>query len=193
MIMTVLMAVSEELNVTADKLLHRVGEGDAESLAELYKLCGKAVYSYALAMTHSTYDAEDVLHETFLSLCRSAADYKSHGKAMAYIFTVTRNHCLKVFEKGNRTADLPEEDFLPYIAESDAVSSEDRLLLEQCMGRLDETERRIIIMHVVWGFKHREVASLLGLGLSTVISKYNRALKKLKNVLEESAESEESK
>jgi len=94
MIMAVLMSVSEELNVSADKLLCSIGEGDAESLAELYKLCGKAVYSYALAMTHNTYDAEDVLHVTFLSLCRSAKDYNSHGKAMAYIFTVTRNHCL---------------------------------------------------------------------------------------------------
>ena len=185
MIMVILSAVSEELNVSVDKLIKSIADGDTTALAELYKLCGKAVYSYALAMLRNTYDAEDVLHETFLSLCRSSAEYTSRGKAMAYVFTITRNHCLKLMEKGNRTADVPEEDFLPYIASSESVSSEDKLLLEQCMKRLDETERRIVVMHAVWGFKHRETANLLGIGLPTVISKYNRALKKLKNTFTE--------
>ena len=186
MIMVILSAVSEELNVSVDKLIKSIADGDTSALAELYKLCGKAVYSYALAMLRNTYDAEDVLHETFLSLCRSSAEYTSRGKAMAYIFTVTRNHCLKAMKKGKRTVDVPEEDYLPYIASSESVSSEDKLLLEQCMKRLDETERRIVVMHAVWGFKHREIAKLLELSLPATISKYNRALKKLRNTFDES-------
>ena len=66
MIMVILSAVSEELNASADKLIKSIAEGDTTALAELYKLCGKAVYSYALAMLRNTYDAEVVILLIFL-------------------------------------------------------------------------------------------------------------------------------
>ena len=38
-------------------------------------------------------------------------------------------------------------------------------------------------LHAVSGFKHREIAQMLGAPLPTVLSKYSRALKKLKHAL----------
>ena len=49
---------------------------------------------------------------------------------------------------------------------------------------LDAEERRIVLLHAVTGWKHREIASLLELPLPTVLSKYHRALKKLRKQLE---------
>ena len=40
------------------------------------------------------------------------------------------------------------------------------------------------MLHAVSGLKHREVGELLGLPLSTVLSKYNRGIKKLRGQLE---------
>ena len=37
-----------------------------------------------------------------------------------------------------------------------------------------------MLLHAVTGLKHREIAALLELPLATVLSKYHRALKKLK-------------
>ncbi|MDE6108593.1 MAG: helix-turn-helix domain-containing protein, partial [Oscillospiraceae bacterium] len=48
----------------------------------------------------------------------------------------------------------------------------------------DEEERQIILLHAVSGLKHREIAELLEKPLSTVLSKYNRGLKKMKIQLE---------
>ena len=45
---------------------------------------------------------------------------------------------------------------------------------------LTEEERQIVILHAVAGFRHRETAELLDLALPTVLSKYHRALKKLR-------------
>ena len=52
------------------------------------------------------------------------------------------------------------------------------------MGTLEEQARRIVLLHAVTGLKHREIAQLLELPLATVLSKYHRALKKLKAQLE---------
>lgn len=39
-------------------------------------------------------------------------------------------------------------------------------------------------MYIYMGMKHREIAEITGLPLSTVLSKYNRALKKMKSKIE---------
>ena len=43
----------------------------------------------------------------------------------------------------------------------------------------------MVVLHAVAGLRHREIAQLLGLPLSTSLSKYARALKKLKHLYKE--------
>ena len=61
----------------------------------------------------------------------------------------------------------------------------DRLVLESALRLLREQEREIIFLHLVAGLKHRAIAGLLHLPLSTVLSGYRRALTKMKSYLEE--------
>ena len=58
------------------------------------------------------------------------------------------------------------------------------LVLDAALTALADDERQIVLLHAVTGWKHREIAGLLELPLSTVLSKYRRALLKLKTKLE---------
>ncbi len=64
------------------------------------------------------------------------------------------------------------------------MSVEDRTVLSACMRQLSDGERQIVTLHAVAGFKHREIAAILQMPLATVLSKYNRAIKKLKQHLQ---------
>ena len=68
------------------------------------------------------------------------------------------------------------------------VSQEDRLMLRMVLQVLSEEELQIVMLHAVAGCKHREIAQLLELPLPTVLSKYHRALKKLRKQWEEGNE-----
>ena len=48
------------------------------------------------------------------------------------------------------------------------------------VNALDDAERQIVVLHAVGGMKHRETAHLMGMTLTAVLSKYSRAIKKLK-------------
>ena len=50
----------------------------------------------------------------------------------------------------------------------------------KALAGLGAEERQIVLLHAVAGLKHREIAQLLELPLSTVLSKYHRGLKKLR-------------
>ena len=51
------------------------------------------------------------------------------------------------------------------------------------MEALSDEERQIVALHALSGFRHREIAEVLELPLATVLSKYHRALKKLRSRL----------
>ena len=61
----------------------------------------------------------------------------------------------------------------------------DAMVLKSALEILKEDERQIVLLHASAGLKHREIAADLQMPLATVLSKYNRAIKKLKQYLRE--------
>ena len=159
--------------------------GGHAALEQLYLSIRDAVYGYALSILKNTQDAEDVLQDCCITIYQSAHLYRSSGKPMAWIFTITRNLCLGKLRSASRFSELPEEDWEPYLKANESISMEDRVVLEHCLRDLQDDEREILLLHVFSGMKHREIAEMTGRPLSTVLSKYHRALKKMRAIFKE--------
>ena len=169
----------------AEKLegcIKRIADGDMTSLRLLYEETGAGVFSFALSMMKNREDAEDVMQETYLSIHKSAHLYRSVGRPMEWIMTITRNLCVSRLRQRSRTAELTGAD--EPADYSLILNSEDRIVLAEGLRALPDEEQRIILLHAVAGLKHREIAAVLGVPVSTVTNKYRRALKKLKKILE---------
>ncbi len=169
---------------TLDTLISQVAQKSDIAFAKLYKLTSDSVYGFALSVLKNTHDAEDVLQECYISIFNAASSYRSDGKPMAWILTITKNLCYQKLRKNSKIADIPEEDWERYLDSKENISIEDKLIISACMNILSDDERQIIVLHAVAGFKHKEIAHILNMHLSTVLSKYNRALKKLKTEIE---------
>ena len=165
-------------------LLPRVGQGDSAALEALYVQTEKAVYALALSLLRDPEDARDVTQEVYLKVRAAAHLYVPQGKPLAWLFTITKNLCRDVQRTRGRTDQAPEglEDDARFSYVSDPT---DRLVLEAALKALGDEERQVVLLHAVSGLKHREIAQDLSLPLSTVLSRYNRALKKLKRYLTE--------
>lgn len=177
-----------ERDAALERCLSEIAEESHTALEELYRLISAPVYGYALSFLKNSQDAEDVLHDCFVNVYASAKGYSPGGKPMAWIFTITRNLCLLRLREHRRTSDMPPEDWEDYRDRCADFTPDDRLLLTQCMTRLSDEERQIVVLHAAAGFKHREIAEILQLPLPTVLSKYHRALKKLRQYLEKGEE-----
>jgi len=166
-----------------DSLIERISSGDRHAAELLYRHTAKSVYGYALSLLKNPADAEDVLHDCFVQILQKAQSYRSQGKPMAWILTIVKNLCRDTLRKHKKTDALPDEDWIMDLAEQKHLSHDERLLLEECMNGLSQEERMILVQHAVFGFKHQEIADDLSLPLSTVLSKYRRALLKLRTAL----------
>ena len=167
-----------------DELLSGVAAGDREALAQLYRRTRTAVYGLALSYVKNAHDAQDVTQDTFVRVWDSAYQYKPQGSPMGWLLAVARNLALMKLRQGSRQEQLEDEEWDAIPAESPAVTPADRQVLQQAMAALTDEERQVVMLHAVTGLKHREIAHLLEMPLATVLSKYHRALKKLRVQLE---------
>ena len=167
-----------------DRLLIEIAAGSRGALAELYHRTRTAVYGITLSYVKNAHDAQDLTQDAFVRIWEKAPQYRPQGSPMAWILAVARNLALMALRQRERQADLSEEEWDAIPAEGPALSPEERELLQTALAALEEQERRIVVLHAVTGLKHREIAQLLELPLATVLSKYHRALKKLKVRLE---------
>ena len=167
-----------------ERLLSDVAAGYQEALAQLYHRTRTAVYGLALSYVKNAQDAQDITQDTFVRIWDSAPQYRPQGSPMGWILTIARNLALMKFREGQRKGELEEEQWNAIPAQAPNLSTEDRLLVQNALATLEDQERRVVVLHAVTGLKHREIAALLELPLATVLSKYHRALKKLKLQLE---------
>lgn len=168
-----------------EAVMERIKQRDRDALSTLYYETQKSVFAFALSILKNRQNAEDILHDTYIKIWDNAASYKASGKPMAWILTITRNLSLmKLREHRNRDVPL-DEQFDELAAENTASTRLDRIVLQNAMSTLAEDERQIVILHALSGLKHREIAQIMELPTSTVLSKYRRALKKLEKILEE--------
>lgn len=171
---------TDEQAALLEQHLADIAAGDKQALAQLYEATSSAVFGFALSILKNPHSAEDVLQDCFVRIFRSASSYQPEGKPMAWILTITRNLCLQVLRKDGATADLPQEEWEAFVGTRDDLSVEERVLLESCLKLLSAEERQVLMLHAVAGYKHREIARQLAMPLATVLSKYHRAVKKLK-------------
>ncbi|HCX03996.1 MAG TPA: RNA polymerase sigma factor, partial [Clostridiales bacterium] len=129
-------------------------------------------------------DTLDILQDTYLKIKSAAHLYKPMGKPLAWMFTIAKNLYLEKIRKEKRVVDLKDEYIENSINLSFVSDPEDRMVLETALEVISDEEREIVMMFAVGGMKHKEIARNLDLPLSTELSKYHRALKKLKVHLE---------
>ena len=172
-------------NKRIESSLNLIANGDHSALEDLYDLIKTDVYAYALSKLRNKSDAEDIMQDTFVNVFRYAKQYQAKGKPLAWIFTIELNLIKRHIKVGSRTIGIDEG----YKTNTKITDTEDTIVtnnfLQQLLSNLSEEEREIVTLHLVSGLKHKEIAKLLKIGLSTILSKYNRAIKKLQLLVKE--------
>lgn len=168
-----------------EQLFARIGQGDKSAFCQLYEETSNAVFAYALSFLRNKEDAEDVMQETFLHIRSAAHLYQPLGKPMAWILTIAKNVCLMKFRQNRHMTSMTYEEAPEELDCSQIQEEEDRLVLETAFRVLSKEECQIIVLHAVSGMKHREISQIMGIPLSTILSKYHRGIQKLREQLEE--------
>lgn len=164
-----------------------------------------AVYRFALRLTGSGADAEDLVQETFLRAYRAWDQYTLGTKAKSWLFTICRNAFLRGRERDTRRDELVTEAAATgstsdrsgetplfagqadYDPEGDFFGS---LVDEEVLEAVDELPddfREAVILSDLQGLSYQEIARVLDVPLGTVKSRLFRGRRMLQKALYEYA------
>ncbi len=163
----------------AEKLIQLVAEGNGNALEELYGEYSKMVFAVALSVTRRREDAEDILSETFVSVWEHATSFHG-GSGKSWLCAIARNLSINLLKKRKREVELSETAATEFGVEGNA---ENKMILEIALSVLDDKEREVVLLHN-GGYKHREIAEMVGEKLGTITWRYQNALQKMRKHLE---------
>lgn len=148
---------------------------NAGRLSELFALYGDDVYRFAYSFTRHAADAEDVCQSVFCRLAEGRTELEP-GKEKAWLLACTANACRNRFRFLKRWASLPLE------AAADVPGEDGRAVLEAVLS-LPEKYRAPVHLYYYEGYSQGEIADILGLRLTAVQTRMQRARAMLKEVL----------
>lgn len=166
--------------------IQRAKTGDVEALERLYRAYEGTVYTLARRMCRAPEDAEEVLQETFLEICRSIKKFRGTAPGMltAWVKRVTASKALiRIRYDKYREVEALDEDG-GWAGRRD-VDVGLRMDLEAALTHLSETSRAVVWLHDVEGYTHEEIAELMGKSVSFSKSQLSRAHARLRRMLGE--------
>lgn len=175
-------ASNQQSEYTPDTALQALKCGDESAFEYIYNYAKSAVFYCAYSILKDRGLAEDIMQNTFMKVRQYAYSYQKGTKPLAWITTIARN--LSINEHNRRKREV-YTDFTDYNTRASYSMSDDKLVLDAAFKHLKERERQLVIMHVLGGLKHRELAEIFNMPLGTVLFKYNSALKKLRKYITE--------
>jgi RNA polymerase sigma-70 factor (ECF subfamily) len=142
---------------------------------ELYERYARDVYRFALYLSGSPAQAEDIAAETFVRVW-TARDRIDVATVKAYLFTIARNLYMDGRRRQSRQVELDESLCDP--APGPELQAEARQQLEAVLAalqQLPDVDRAALLMRAQDGMPYEEIAAALGLSLPAAKVKVHRA------------------
>jgi RNA polymerase sigma-70 factor, ECF subfamily len=153
-------------------LVARAQGGDTGAFESLVKRHIRAAHAVAFAVLAEKADADDAVQDGFLSALQHLDSCSPAEKFRAWLLTIVRNRAFDLKRRGRvRSVEMLEEGTARTHEPSPLEMAERSELndrLTAAIGTLTDTQREVLMMHDIEGWKHADIAKLLGLAESTV-------------------------
>jgi RNA polymerase sigma-70 factor (ECF subfamily) len=175
----------------AESVFERIARGDESALKECMDRHGGLVWSLARRWSETTADAEDASQEIYIELWKCADRFDgSAGSEAAFVATIARRRMIDRLRARNRRPRTEEfDESFSNVEDTDQASPEfsgaEVAVAEKALAELDEGQRQVLLMGIVEGMTHSEIASATGRPLGTVKTQMRRGLIKIRKLIED--------
>ncbi len=172
-----------------DRLMQLFQQGDETAFEEIYNQTKKGLFSFILSICKNYHTAEDIMQNTYIRVRNSITSYQIGGNPLAWIFTIGRNLTINELNRQKREvfSDFSDGNIGGQYVLDDQLQSP---IFAKMAKVLSEDELQLVTLHLISGFKHREIAEMCNKPLGTVLWAYRNALNKVKKVLEKEGNGE---
>jgi len=177
--------------------LEEIKSGSRAEFAKLIDAHSHQIYRLALKMLNNPQDAEDVLQNTFLKAFQNINRFEGRSKISTWLYRIATNEALMIIRKQRPEVNISEEteednndinsprQFIDWccLPESEMVSSESKIELDNAIQRLSDALRIVFILRDIEGLSIQETSKVLNLTETAVKTRLLRARLNLREQL----------
>jgi RNA polymerase sigma-70 factor (ECF subfamily) len=153
--------------------------GPRISVAQLVESHYASLYRYALRLSGSQADAEDLTQETFLRAQNKLRQLRQPEQVRAWLFSILRNAYLQRLRRSDLEASVSleaiEEPCEPDSEMPGPLPEWDPGQVQKAVSELPEAYRTVLLLYYFEELTYREIAEVLAVPMGTVMSRLARA------------------
>jgi RNA polymerase sigma-70 factor (ECF subfamily) len=153
--------------------------GDMRACEKIYRKFHTQVFTVAVRICNNRELAQDVTQEAFINAFKRMHQFRGDSPFWGWLRRVVINHAISALRKLPRFDAVELEDYMsPGSGDQDGLGQ--CMDLEQALQQLDDEDRMVVWLHDVEGYKHLEIARLVGKTESYSKTRLNRARARLR-------------
>jgi RNA polymerase sigma-70 factor, ECF subfamily len=182
------------------QFLERLRRGEDEAFEQLVRQYSGRLLATARRLLGNEQDAQDALQETFFSAFKAIDQFTGSAKLSTWLHRIAMNAALMKLRSRRRRPEESIDDLLPHFdaqgkwlstvtsweTSSDQLlqRQETRALVRQCIDRLPDSFRTVLLLRDVEDLDTEETADLLNITVNAVKIRLHRARQALRTLLE---------
>jgi len=169
--------------LSLEELIQQCKKNQRKAQEELYNRFSPVLFGICLKYSNNKTEAEDNLHDSFMTIYEKIGQYKSKGSFEGWLKRITVNTVLQKYRKKEYLSTVTDntEDIVEVEQENTQVT------LQTLLGYIQELPtkyRTTFNLYVLDGYSHKEISALLGTTVGTSKSNLARARSILKQKIE---------
>ncbi|MCJ7730308.1 MAG: sigma-70 family RNA polymerase sigma factor [Sedimentisphaerales bacterium] len=169
-------------------LVWRFNRGSKESLRRIYEKYKDDLLGLAVSLLRDRSTAEDVVHDVIVGFAQNVGTFRLSGSLKGYLATCVANNARdrNRLKSGRDVglAAIEEIEGGPDRPAQDAIQQEQSQRLEELLAKLPYEQREVIVLHLHYGMRFRQIARSTGVSTNTIQSRYRYGLDKLRSLLD---------
>ncbi len=145
-------------------------DGNRRSMEDLVRRWQRRLWTHAYRLTGSSDAAWDITQQAWVAIVKGLRKLHDPASFRAWAYRIVANKAAD-HVKGRPTGDAADNDGF----EQRAPRQEDRVILDDLLGRLDGAKRHILVLYYLEGLTIPELGFVLGVPQGTVKSRLHAA------------------
>lgn len=163
--------------------------GAADAFGELYQLYLDPIYRYVYYRTGDASDAEDLAEQVFLQAWEALPGYKRRGTPFtSWLYRIAHNVIVDHHRRQKSTVSMALTEEGDLVSEEltsleHVIKAEEAAALATAIAQLPDEQQQVIVLRFIEGWKHAEVARVIGKSEGACRIIQHRALTTLNRLL----------
>lgn len=160
-------------------------------IAEAFELYRQRMFYIGYSITNDWHLAEDIVQESFIKAFNKIDTIEDNSKLGAWLSSITTRTAIDFIRRERKRKGLPLEaemlDFLGKHTDQNVEAEVETVMLQEqvqfAIQEMNDHYRDVLMLKVNQSLNEQEIASVLGLNVSTVKVRVHRGRKQLKLLL----------